>query len=234
LPGFVLSGPNNGNAALNALQAVTDVKVLSSPQVLVLDNEAARLQVGNLVPYLTQSSQSQLVNNAPIVNSVDYRETGVILEVTPRVNSGGLVTLDISQEVSDVVPGPSAGGIGSPTFSQRTVSSRVVVQDGQTVGLAGLIRDTANRTNSGIPFLKDVPLLGLLAGSQSNRRERTELLVLITPHVVHDQRDARALTEDLRDQLINAARVPDDLQQTRASGLADPQHTLRRNLQPYK
>ncbi len=229
-PGFVLSGPDNGNAALNALQAVTDVKVLSSPQVLVLDNEAARLQVGNLVPYLTASSQSQITSNAPIVSSIDYRETGVILEVTPRVNSGGLVTLDVSQEVSDVVPAQTTAGINSPTFSQRNVSSRVVVQDGQTVGLAGLIRDTAQRSNSGIPFLKDVPLLGLLAGSQNNIRTRTELLVLITPHVVHDQRDARALTEDLRDQLINAARVPDDLQQSRASGLADPQRPLRRGL----
>ncbi len=230
LPGFVLSGPNNGNAALNALQAVTDVKVLSSPQVLVLDNEAARLQVGNLVPYLTSSSQSVVANNAPIVNSIDYRETGVILEVTPRVNSGGLVTLDISQEVSDVLATAPTNGINSPTFSQRNVSSRVVVQDGQTVGLAGLIRDTASQSSSGIPFLKDVPLLGLLAGNQGNNRTRTELLVLITPHVVHDQRDARALTEDLRDQLINAARVPDALQQSRASGSADPQRPLRRGL----
>ncbi len=229
-PGFVLSGPGNGNAALNALQAVTDVKVLSSPQVLVLDNEAARLQVGNLVPYLTTSSQSQITANAPVVNSIDYRETGVILEVTPRVNSGGLVTLDVSQEVSDVVPGQTTAGINSPTFSQRNVSSRVVVQDGQTVGLAGLIRDTANQSSSGIPFLKDVPLLGLLAGSQNNARNRTELLVLITPHVVHDQRDARALTEDLRDQLINAARLPDALQQGHASGSADPQRPLRRTL----
>ena len=229
-PGFVLSGPNNGNAALNALQAVTDVKVLSSPQVLVLDNEAARLQVGNLVPFLTTSSQSQITSNAPIVNSIDYRETGVILEVTPRVNSGGLVTLDISQEVSGVVAGQTTAGINSPTFSERNVSSRVVVEDGQTVGLAGLISDTTNTSSSGIPWLKDIPLLGLLAGSQNNSRQRTELLVLITPHVVHDQRDARALTEDLRDQLINAARVPGDLQLSRASGSADPQRTLRRSL----
>ena len=145
------------------------MKVLSSPQVLVLDNEAARLQVGNLVPYLTTSSQSQITANAPVVNSIDYRETGVILEVTPRVNSGGLVTLDVSQEVSDVVPGQTTAGINSPTFSQRNVSSRVVVQDGQTVGLAGLIRDTANQSSSGIPFLKDVPLLGA-AGRQPEQR----------------------------------------------------------------
>jgi general secretion pathway protein D len=230
LPGFVLSGPNNGNAALNALQAVTNVKVLSSPQILVLDNEAARLQVGNLVPYLTSSSQSAITSNAPIINSIDYRETGVIMDVTPRVNSGGLVTLDISQEVSDVVAQTTTAGIQSPTFNERNVSSRVVVQDGQTVGLAGLIRDTTSQSNSGIPWLKDVPLLGLLAGNQDNTRSRTELLVLITPHVVHDQRDARAFTEDLRDQLINAARVPDDMMRLTPSGSADPGRPLRQRL----
>ncbi len=230
-PGFVLTGPNNGNGALSALQAVTTVKVLSSPQVLVLDNEAARLQVGNLVPFLTSSSQSTLASNAPVINSIDYRETGVIMEVTPRVNSGGLVTLDISQEVSDVDTAATANSaIQSPTFMQRNVSSRVVVQDGQTVGLAGLIRDSSTRSNAGIPWLKDIPLLGLLAGRQDNVRGRTELLVLITPHVVHDQRDARALTEDLRDQLINAASVPDDLQRLGTSGSPDPQRRVRRAL----
>jgi general secretion pathway protein D len=230
-PGFVLSGPNNGNGALSALQAVTTVKVLSSPQVLVLDNEAARLQVGNLVPYLTSSSQSVVSSGSPIINSIDYRETGVIMEVTPRVNSGGLVTLDISQEVSDVdTTAITTNSIQSPTFLERKVSSRVVVQDGQTIGLAGLIRDNSSRTNSGIPWLKDVPLLGLLAGQQANERGRTELLVLITPHVVHDQRDARALTEDLRDQLINAASVPDDLRRERRSGSPDPQRRVRHNL----
>ena len=229
-PGFVLSGPNNGNAALNALQSVTSVKVLSSPQLLVLDNEAARLQVGNLVPFLTSSSQSTIASNAPIVNSIDYRETGVIMEVTPRVNSGGLVTLDISQEVSDVDASVSTAGINSPTFLQRNVSSRVVVQDGQTIGLAGLIRDNAARGNQGIPFLKDIPLLGLLAGSQDNARTRTELLVLITPHVVQDQREARALTEDLRQQNFNAAVVPGELQRLGASGSVDPSAPLRRAL----
>ncbi len=230
-PGFVLSGPNNGSGALSALQAVTKVNVLSSPQLLVLDNEAARLQVGNLVPFLTTSSQSVLTSNAPVINSVDYRETGVIMEVTPRVNSGGLVTLDIAQEVSDIdAAATAASQVQSPTFLQRKVSSRVVVQDGQTVGLAGLIRDSSARSNSGIPWLKDIPLLGLLAGNQANVRGRTELLVLITPHVVHDQRDARALTEDLRDQLINAARVPSELQGSGPTGSPDPNRRTRRGL----
>ena len=121
--------------------------------------------------------------------------------------------------------------INSPTFDDRNVSSRVVVQDGQTVGLAGLIRDNATLGNQGIPWLKDVPLLGLLAGSQNNTRQRSELLILITPHVMHDQRDARALTEDLRDQLINAAAVPDRLNSLRPSGSPDPGARLRSKLQ---
>ena len=106
----------------------------------------------------------------------------------------------------------------------------VVVQDGQTVGLAGLITDNASTGNGGIPWLKDVPILGLLAGNQTNARQRTELLVLITPHVIHDQRDARALTNDLREQLINAAAVPDRLNNLPPSGQSDPSERLRKQL----
>ncbi len=229
-PGFVLSGPNETSAALAALQAITKVNVLSSPQLMVVDNQPARLQVGALVPYLSQTAQSTVTSDAPIVSNINYQQTGVIMQVTPRVNSGGLVTLDITQEVSDVAANVTTPGVNSPTFNERSVTSRVVVQDGQTIGLAGLIQDNDSHTNQGIPWLKDIPLIGLFAGQQSNVRARTELLVLITPHVVHDQRDARALTEDLRDQLINAAAVPQFLQSQPASGSADPQAPLRRRL----
>ncbi len=229
-PGFVLSGPGSTSAALNALQGVTKVRVLSSPQLLVLDNEAARLEVGALVPYLSQTSQSTANSDAPIVNSINYQQTGVIMQVTPRVNGGGLVTLDISQEVSDVASGVTTAGVNSPTFNERNVTSRVVIQDGQTVGLAGLISDSDSRQNQGIPWLKDVPLLGLLASQQTNQRQRTELLVLITPHVVHDQRDARALTADLREELDNAAMVPQALNALAQSGSEDPGRPLRRRL----
>ena len=218
-PGFVL---NNGiREAINALAAVTKVKVLSAPQIMVMDNEPARLQVGALVPIITQSAQSTLAAGAPIVNSVEYRDTGVIMLVTPRVNSGGLVTLDISQEVSDVASTTSSN-IDSPTFNQRLIRTRVAVQDGQTVGMAGLIRDSDTQGNTGIPFLKDIPLLGSLVSSQQNTRDRTELLVLITPRVVHDQRDALALTEDLRSKLINAGLVRQQLQHQPPSGSPNP------------
>jgi general secretion pathway protein D len=220
VPFFTLS--KSPNFALSALAAVTKVKVLSAPQVMVLDNEPARLQVGQQVPVLTGTATSTLAANAPVVNSVDYHSTGVIMQVTPRVNSGGLVSLDIAQEVSDVAAAATNTVQGSPTFNDQIFRTRVAVQDGQTVGMAGLIRDNVSNENGGIPFLKDIPILGTLASTQNNSRMRTELLVLITPHVVHDQRDARALTEDLRNQLINAGLVPQQLQRQGSPGLANP------------
>jgi general secretion pathway protein D len=232
-PGFFIGAHGAGGApfALNALQQVTTVRVLSSPQLMVLDNQPARLQVGNVVPYLSQTSQSTLTNNAPVINSINYQQTGVVLDVTPRVNSGGLVTLDISQEVSDVSNQITTQGINSPTFFDRSISSRVVVQDGQTIGLAGLISDNTQTGNQGIPWLKDIPILGALAGNQTNTRQRTELLMLLTPHVLHDQRDARALTEDMREQLINAAAVPLQLNTLRPSGSPDPNARVVRKVQ---
>ena len=218
-PGFVLA--NGIREVINALAGVTQVKVLSAPQLMVLDNEPARLQVGSLVPVLTQSQQSTISPGAPIVNSVDYRDTGVIMLVTPRVNSGGLVTLDISQEVSNVAS-TTTGSINSPTFDQRLIRTRVAVQDSQTVGMAGLIRDADTQGNAGIPVLKDIPVLGSLVSSQTSNRVRTELLVLITPHVVKDQRDARAITEDLRNQIVNAGLARQELQRKPLRGSPNP------------
>ncbi len=235
--GFVLNASGAGaDVVLSALQGITTVKVLSSPELLVLDNETAALQVGNLVPYLTATVSTPtagvLSSGLATSNSINYFNTGVITQVTPRVNSGGLVTLDITQQVSGVAPGSgtsTAGGstINSPTFTQRAVQTRVVVQDSQTVGLAGLITDNVSRGNTGIPFLKDVPILSFFTGSQTNTRMRTELLVLLTPHVLHDQRDARALTEDLREQLPRAAYVPTDLQTLPRGGVDDPLRSIR-------
>ena len=232
-PGFVLGGTGAGGApiALQALQAVTTVKVLSSPELMVLDGETARLQVGQLVPYLTSSSQST-VAAAAVINNINYQPTGVIMSVTPRVSEGGLVTLDISQQVSaiDTSVSTTTTGISSPTFSEQNVSSRVTVQDGQTVGLAGLITDNLTKSNSGIPFLKDIPLIGLLAGTQHNTRTRDELLILITPHVQYDENDARALTADLQSQLQDAATVPAELNGLQSPGSDDPNAVVRRQL----
>ncbi len=233
-PGFVLSG-HGGDAAplaISLLQSVTKVNVLSSPELMVLDGQAASLQVGNLVPYLSQTSQSTLTANAPVVNSINYRETGVILQVTPHVGSDGLVTLDVAQEVSAVQSATTTTGINSPTFSDRAVTSRVAIQDGQTVGLAGLIQDSDSHQNQGIPYLKNIPLLGDAFGSQNNQRTRTELLVLITPHVIRTESDANALTADLRDELPNANGVPAALVTLPAPGSSDPDAKLRSQIPP--
>jgi general secretion pathway protein D len=216
-PYFILS--KQSNFALAALASVSKVKVLSAPQVMVLDNQPASVQVGQQVPVLTGTSTSTITG---VTNSVNYQNTGVIMQVTPRVNSGGLVTLVIAQEVSNVASAATNTVTGSPTFDDQVFRTQVAVQDGQTVGMAGLITDNASANNAGIPVLKDIPVLGTLFSTQNNSRARTELLVLITPHVIYDQRDARALTEDLRGQLNNAALVPQQLQHLNNSGLANP------------
>jgi general secretion pathway protein D len=207
---------------IQALADVTQVKVLSAPRLMVMDNEPAHLQVGQEVPILTGTATSTLASGAPIVNSIDYHSTGVIMQVTPRVNSDGLVTLDLAQEVSDVAPPAANTATGSPTFDDRIVRTRLAVQDGQTIGVAGLIRDTAQEQNTGFPFLKDIPVISTLLSAQNNTRTRTELLVLITPHVVQDQRSARALTDDLRNDLFNAGMVPQDLQRKPLRGRPNP------------
>ncbi|HET6469979.1 MAG TPA: secretin N-terminal domain-containing protein [Geminicoccaceae bacterium] len=182
---------------LTALDAVTDVRVISTPQLLVLDNQIARLQVGDEVPVVTQQAQSIIDREAPVINSVQYRDTGVILEVRPRVSGSGLALLEIAQEVSRVTE-TLTSGIDSPTFNQRRVTTTVAVHSGETVVLGGLIQDQQNEGASGIPGLRQIPVLGALFGTQSRTTSRTELLVLLTPRVLSGREDARAVTQDLR------------------------------------
>ncbi len=200
-PGFsFLFEGGDVSAALNALEEVTNVNVVSSPQLMVLDNETARLNVGDQVPVATQSSVSTTDADSPIVNSIEFRDTGVILEITPRVSNSGLVTMDVSQEVSDVVE-TTTSNIDSPTIQQRSISSSVAVQTGETIALGGLIRDRQQDAVSGVPLLKDIPIFGNLFKSTDRAASRTELLVLITPRVVRDPNEAREVTRELRQRL---------------------------------
>jgi general secretion pathway protein D len=202
LPGANLAVAANGGSAviLTALRALTHVEVLSSPNLVVLNNQPARLQVGDQVPIQTQSATSVLTPGAPVVNSIEYRDTGVILNVTPRVNAGGLVLLDISEEVSQVSQTTSST-LNTPTISQRRVTSSVAVRDGQTIALGGLISDARSTAHSGIPVLDDIPYVGWLFGTTTNNLSRTELIVMITPHVIRDGSDAQAVTDELRRKL---------------------------------
>lgn len=206
IPGanFAFTTSSGSSVVLQALSQLTSVRVLSSPNLMVLNNRSARLQVGDQVPIATQSSVSTITPNAPQVNSIDYRDTGVILTVTPRVNASGLVLLDIAEEVSEVTPTTSSS-LNSPTISQRRVTSSVAAMDGQTIGLGGLIRDSRGASSDGVPVLKDIPVLGYLFGARSNAVTRTELIVLITPHVVRGRDDSDAITRELRDRLALTA-----------------------------
>ena len=201
LQGFNFGYSSDGtNIVLQALSAVTTVRVLSSPNLLVLNNGTARLQVGDQVPIATQSATSTLTNTAQTVNSINYKDTGVILNITPRVNASGLVLLDMSEEIS--LPGPTdTSSLNSPTISQRRVTSSVAINDGQTIGLAGLIQDRTQNKNAGLPWLKDIPVLGFLFGFRSDIATRTELIMLITPHVIRGRDEGDAITQELRQKM---------------------------------
>ncbi len=216
---YIYSAPNI-TVVLEALDQITSVNVLSAPQLLVLNNQTASLQVGDQVPIQTQSAQSVISAGAPLVSNIEYRDTGVILRVTPRVNESGLVLLDIAQEVSAVVQAQSTTVSQqlSPTIQQRRVASTIAVQDGQTIALGGLIRDARNRNRGGVPVLSDIPVLGYLFGRAIDGIERTELLVLLTPRVVRNQSDARAVTEELRARLRSVQPITTPFPRAPGSG----------------
>jgi len=200
-PGFsyLFTGRSDIRAVLNAIETVTDVNVISSPKLLVLNNREAELQIGDQVPITVQSAVGTSDDTPAIVNSVQLRDTGVILRITPRVNRSGMVLLDVAQEVSDVVPTTSSN-IDSPTIQQRRISSTVAVRNGETIALGGLIRESKSRTRGGVPLLTKIPLAGSLFGSTSNNKRRTELIVLITPRVIRSTQESEALLDDLSNE----------------------------------
>lgn len=202
LPGFAASYVKGGaEVVLSALDQVTRINVISTPRIMVLDNQSATLNVGDEVPIITQQQQST-DGNSNIINQVSYRETGTSLSVQPRVSSSGLVTLDILQETSNVVES-TADGTLTPTISQRTIESSIAVQNGQTILLGGLIQERDSRTKSGIPVLSDAPVIGGLFGTRGASTGRTELIVLLTPRVVRNPNEVRDITDELRDRIQN-------------------------------
>jgi general secretion pathway protein D len=187
-------------ALLRALATDSKVKVLSSPQVMVLDNQQAAIRVGNSTP-IPQGTST--VNNVTTSGGVTYKDTGVLLEVLPRINAGGMVNMEIKQQVSEPgtlveVGSSGSGAVSARDFLERSVTSKVVIKDGQTLVLGGLIRESGTDDQSGIPVLYKVPVLGALFGQTTQREDRTELIVLITPRVVKDSQEASQVTEEIR------------------------------------
>jgi general secretion pathway protein D len=203
-PGFnfsLLKGTGDINVVLSALAEDSLVRVLSSPSVMVLDNHTARIQVGDQVAVTTKKQQSTTGGSGSpsnIINEIEYRDTGVVLEVTPRVNPGGLVIMDVSQEVSDAIEGAA---VDTPTIQTRKITSAIAVQNGEAIILGGLIKDKDEDGNTGVPVLKDVPVFGWLFGKEAKISDRTELVVVLTPRVIKDAKDSRTVVEDFRNRL---------------------------------
>ena len=183
-------------AVLNALAEDSLLNVISTPSVMVLDNHTATINVGDQQPI---QSQSTVTNGGNVQNSITYKDTGVQLTVTPSVNDGGLVTLDIEQSVTDV--GPVDSATKQRSFNQRAVKSRVAIRSGESVVLGGLIRDNETEGQSGVPVLKDIPLVGALFSTTSVSSTRTELLIFITPRVMESDQDLRDLNLEMRSRM---------------------------------
>ncbi|HEY5063937.1 MAG TPA: secretin N-terminal domain-containing protein, partial [Xanthobacteraceae bacterium] len=201
LPGFnFLLGPQtNPRVILNALHAYTDVKVLSNPSLVVINNQPASLEVGDQVP-VTTGTATVLSTSNTVVNTIDYKNTGIILHVTPRINANGAVLLDIEQEISSVDTTANTGTL-TPTLAQRKVKSQISVVSGQTVLLAGLISETQNRSRSGLPFLDQIPGVGEALSQNQKQLQRTELIIFIRPEIIRDSVDAAVVAEELRSKI---------------------------------
>jgi general secretion pathway protein D len=189
---------------INALQNASQVKVLSSPQVLVMDNQTANIRVGTQVPITTRSSTSAETGDA-LVQEVEFRDTGVLLTVTPRVNAGGIVTMDVSQEVS--VVGAPTGPSGNVSIDQRTVQSSIAVLSGETIVMGGLIEERSTTGDTGIPLLSRLPIIGALFGNRTSDTTRTELIIMITPSVINNPQEAREVSRELRQRLRGASSL---------------------------
>lgn len=194
----LINSAKNVRVILSALASQDLLKVVSSPSLMVLDNHTATMSVGDQIPVLT-STTDILTSTGAVTSTVQYRDTGVNLAVTPSVNAGNLVTMQIDQTMTD--QSASSGANGQPIFLQRQIGSKVAVRSGETIVLGGLIKDNRTEGRSGLPVLKDVPLLGSLFGNTNNTGKRTELLVVITPKVVRTDPEIREVSDELRDRL---------------------------------
>jgi general secretion pathway protein D len=187
---------------MNALANDNRVRVLSTPKLLSRSGGEARIQVGAQVPIVTSqgtSSQLQQSGTSAILQSIQYRDTGVILTVKPTIYAGNQIDLEIKQEVSEAVQN-NTSGLSTPVINNRTVSTQLSLQDGSTVLLGGLIMENASSTSAGIPGLKDIPGVGFLFGTQQVMKTRSELFVFITPYIINSSQDAASLAESFKNR----------------------------------
>lgn len=204
---LVFNGAGSIVGMLKLLADDTDVSLLSAPHVMASDGKTAKIEVGADEPIVTQtvstpsSIPSPTATGLTTSNSVQYRPTGILLDVKPSINASGRVTLSITQEVSARGTPLSVGGSEYPSFSKRKVSTDVTLEEGKTLMIAGLIQDKGTRGVIGVPGLKDIPLLGMLFGTTKNDRDKVELMIAITPYVVRNREEGDRITAAFQDSL---------------------------------
>ena len=185
-------------AVVQAYQADQEVSILSTPQIMTLNNEEAEINVGSNVPYVIR--QDTTTAATVDYSQYEYRDVGVILNITPNINEGNFIRLKISQQVTKVTS-TGTSTVSTPTTLKRTVKTSVVVKDKETIVIGGLIGDSTQDNTYKLPLLGDIPLLGWLFKTKSKGREKTNLYVFITPHIVRTQEDAGALYKEKRDSM---------------------------------
>ena len=197
---------------LSLQENATKAKVLSSPSLIATDNIAASINVGLEVPTLSATSVTPIQSggNSLFANSIQSRSTGVNMQVTARVNPSGIVTLVINQEVSAPQAPPAGGQIQSPSFSRRSVSTQVTVNDGDTIAIAGIINESSASSTSGIPVLHKLPIVGSLFGNKSYNHDRTELIIFFTPRVIYDTNQMQEASDELRSRLRKLSKLVKD------------------------
>ena len=176
-------------------------RVISNPHIAALDNQKATIKSGDRIP-INQTTNVGGTTNAFVTTTASYIDTGVLLQVTPHINAGGLVTLDVQAEVSQPRANNSSGTVdtsgNAPPISTRSVQTLVAVPSGRTMVMGGLITDVRGNTTSGVPGISRIPILGGLFGTQERNDDRTELVVFITPRVIESESDNEAIINDLR------------------------------------
>jgi general secretion pathway protein D len=198
---FTVGNPDRWTAALSALATENKVNILSSPSIMASNSMPASIDISQEIPVASSQYQYTTGDNPLLETDIEYRDTGIMLSVTPNINEHGLVTMDIDQEISEQASNVSVGGQDYPSFFKRSTTTTLTVQSGQTIVIGGLIRETKSDGVSGTPWFNNIPVLDFLFGQTSDSTSKTELIILISPYVIETPDDVDAVTQEFTNKL---------------------------------
>jgi general secretion pathway protein D len=196
------------SAAISAAAADNRLNVISSPHILASNNKEAKIQIGTSEPILTNTYTTTSTSSIGVVEgTIEYRDVGIILTITPRISDSGLITLEIQVEKSDASTKDVFDRTNVPYFDKKTAKTTLSVLEGQTIVIGGLIESTRKRNKGGVPFLSRIPILGALFGTHDFQDKKRELVLLMTPHIITDHIQSRTVTDEFRDKVEGLKKV---------------------------